>query len=357
MTFLLVAALLQEDLLARLDDDDVTAREAASEALFAMGREAVPLLERGLGDTSPEVRARCRALLVRLPEYSFRAVTSLTDFPRVRRLWNALIESVVYGRPFPRAVWIEFARQVAEYERVEEEGPHSAAWVLEQLIEYGTVAMEDVTGDVGFDDGKALDIKRCCEIRKRDLRLGAERLLAHAPDALAFEEVFAALVAVDERRTLSFDMVDEDLDLALRVLLHLRRREGAPPIPPPETKGDALKLVSGGVWIRSMAARLGRPCPVEKLKELMRIQSELSDSPLDALDAYFHTLGGLERRLQGLGPAAELPACCRGEFGASPAARELLSRLHRDGCPRQLGEGALELIRSVADLAKRSPAR
>src|SRR2546428_533382 len=89
-----------DDLIRRLADDEIEARERAAERLVTLGAATRPALEAAAGAGNPEVAARCRQILARV--FPFRILLKGAVFAK-----NAPVPATLVLENSSREGWIE----------------------------------------------------------------------------------------------------------------------------------------------------------------------------------------------------------------------------------------------------------
>ncbi len=264
MTFVLVCVLGMQDLdlhLERLDDDDPAVRAEASAAIRRRGSSAIPALERALGHPSVEVRGRADELLLRLPEYALRGLLRLPEYAEVRRLWTAVVEAVVWKRPIPADLGRELLRERPGHEalrEVERQRDHSGLEILAGLRDAAWEILRDQLERVGMEGAQVeMSAKRACQATGVDVLPLVRRA---EPDATSFEEVYGTLMLLEGE--VSFHAMEtwslDDWALAVKLLVQMRRRPGAPPLGALASREEILELACRGPLVRGIADALGR---------------------------------------------------------------------------------------------------
>ncbi len=261
MTLLLALACLDlSSLLRQLEDDDPDVRDAASAAIHRMGPRVIPDLERALAGASPESSARLSDLLDRFPEYTLRGILKSPEYPAVRRLWNAVVETQIGKRPIPRELWKEIDGRPGKFRNPGDRiRVHTGREILDHLERAALTILRGqarVFGVKGLELESRGGLSEAPEYGRDFLPL----VLRAGPDEETFEEVYGTLQSVRSYCWLPDwnAWCEEDWRTAVALLVQVRRRPAAPAMKPSATREEALALACRGPIIRGIADALGR---------------------------------------------------------------------------------------------------
>lgn len=365
----LFCLLAQAEWIDRLGDDDPAVRDAASVALHQMGSRAEAQLERALLHPSLEVRGRAADLLDRLPEYVLRTLPRRQEHAEFRRRWNAVIDATIWKRPIPKELWDEICGDEGELVELNgciQERPHSPLEILHELNAQAAVMLRHLIDRVGLDAQVEVSRRReRGEAHEAAYRYLLPLLLKAEPDSECFEEIYGTIALLEQEHHSPFgeDWSREDRATAIRLLVDLRRRPGAPPLVPPKTREEALDLARRGPIVRGIADALGRSF-ANRGRGFQKMQQELEKVERDGdffahqeLRLMYDRLFCLDREIGRhfynpdlLGPAkAALPA----RHAPVPEKHE---PLFEKICAVPATDGALRVVREILDAGVELPA-